>query len=75
MFNILQDYFEPNVGYNKGYRLTVPFKKLKHDFDYHIIDYDSSWVAHNNVTLEMIIKICKWVEGLEYTKHNRKHLF
>ena len=69
IFNILQDYFEPNAGYNKGYKLKVPFKKLKYDFDYHIIDYDSSWVTHNNVTLEMIIGICKWVGSLQYKKH------
>lgn len=75
VFNILQDYFEPNKGYNKGYKLKVPFEKLKHDFDYHIIDYDSSWVTHNNVTLEIIIEICKWVSGLEHTKHNKKYLF
>ena len=68
IFNLLLDYFEPNVGYNKGYRLKVPFKKLKHDFDYHIIDYDSSWVAKNNVTLEMILEICKWAQGLQYKK-------
>lgn len=69
VFNILQDYFEPNVGYNKGYRLKVPFEKLKHDFDYHIIDYDSTWVRNNNVTIEMIAKICKWVQGLQYKKN------
>lgn len=69
IFNILQDYFEPNKGYNKGYRLKVPFEKLKNDFDYHIIDYDSTWVTHNNVTLEMIIVICKWVQSLQYKKN------
>ena len=68
VFNILQDYFEPNEGYNKGYKLRVPFNKLRHDFNYHIIDYDSSWVTHNNVTLEIIIEICKWVQELQYKK-------
>ena len=69
IFNILIDYFEPNVGYNQGYRLKVPFAKLKHDFDYHIIDYDSSWVHKNNVTLDMIIDICKWAQSLQYKKN------
>lgn len=68
IFNLLQGYFEPNVGYNKGYKLKVPFKKLKHDYDYHIIDYDSTWVRNNNVTLEMIAEICRWVQGLQYKK-------
>ena len=68
IFNLLLDYFEPNVGYNKGYRLKVPFAKLKHDFDYHIIDYDSTWVCKNNVTLDMIINICQWVQSLQYKK-------
>jgi hypothetical protein len=68
IFNILKDYFEPNKGYNKGYRLKVPFEKLKNDFDYHIIDYDSTWVRNNNVTIEMIIKICQWVQSLQYKK-------
>ena len=68
VFNILQAYFEPNTGYNKGYKLKVPFKKLKHDFDYHIIDYDSSWVRNNSVTIEIISAICKWVSSLQYKK-------
>lgn len=75
IFNILHDYFEPNVGYNKGYQLKVPFKKLRHDFDYHIIDYDSSWVRKNNVTLEMIDNICKWASRLEYSRGHKKYLF
>ncbi len=77
IFNILKeyDYFEPNEGYNKGYRLKVPFEKLKHDFNYHIIDYDSPWVTNNSVTLEMIISICKWVKDLQYSYLYKKNVF
>ena len=66
---MLEGYFTPNDGYNKGYRLKVPFKKLKNDFECHIIDYDSTWVHNNNVTIEMIVDICKWVQGLQYKKN------
>ena len=69
IFNMLMDYFEPNEGYNKGYRLKVPFEKLKNDFEYHIIDYDSTWVRKNYVTIEIIINICKWAQGLQYKKN------
>ena len=60
-----------NKGYNKGYRLTVPFKKLKDDFLNNIIDYNAPVVTDNNVTIEIIISICEWVKSLK----NKKNVF
>lgn len=71
IFSILIDdkYLVKNKGYNKGYRLTVPFKKLKDDFLNNIIDYNAPVVTDNNVTIEIIISICEWVQSLQYKKN------
>jgi DNA invertase Pin-like site-specific DNA recombinase len=61
-------YVVKNEGYNKGYRLNRPFKTLYDDFKNNNIDYDASLCKNNNVTLENIKDICKWVQSLQYKK-------
>lgn len=77
IFNILVDsgYIIQNEERNGGYRLITTFEKLKEDFLNHTIDYSSTWVTKNYVTFEMLINICKWVSGLEYSRAHKKHLF
>lgn len=71
IFGVLIDggYLVSNNQYNRGYRLKVPFKLLKDDFLNNTITYSPPQVAHNNVTIEMLIKICKWIQGLQYKKN------
>lgn len=70
IFLILVDkgYLFKKKGNNTGYRLNVPFEQLQADFMNNIVDNSTSWVRKNYVTFEMVMDICKWVQGLQYKK-------
>ena len=70
IFLILVDkgYLFKKKGNNTGYRLNVPFEQLQADLVNNIVDNSTSWVRKNYVTFEMVMDICKWVQGLQYKK-------
>lgn len=63
-------YVVQNEGYNKGYRLSGAFEDLYNDFKNNIIDYASSLVTNNNVTIEIIRKISAWIDTITNKKKN-----